>query len=143
MGLLCMFYSVYGGNTMETVSQKSPARPYDAPAVVYEANLIAHAGTTSVSPTPGCPLSGGDLLDPTQGKNTCNHALPGICSIVNCKSKFFLIQEILPDHIREHRMWGGSGRKFSIMYCSRWYSFHQKQWHLLYNNPLIHDKRLS
>ena len=48
----------------------SPVRPYDTPAVVYEAALVAHAVTTSPAGV-GCPLSGGDLLnwlDLTQGK---------------------------------------------------------------------------
>ena len=37
---------------------------YDAPAVVYEATLVAHAGP---SQTPvGCGLTGGDLLDPSK-----------------------------------------------------------------------------
>ena len=33
----------------------SPARSYETPAVVYEANLLAHAGS-SVTSTPGCRL---------------------------------------------------------------------------------------
>jgi hypothetical protein len=41
---------------------------YDAPAVVYEAVLVAHAATTTVPPSAGCGLSGGDLLDLTKGQ---------------------------------------------------------------------------
>jgi hypothetical protein len=37
---------------------------YDAPAVVYEAVLVAHAATTTEFPN--CGLSGGDLLDPSK-----------------------------------------------------------------------------
>jgi hypothetical protein len=37
---------------------------YDAPAVVYEATLVAHAGpSNTVNP---CTLTGGDLLDPSK-----------------------------------------------------------------------------
>ena len=49
---------------METLTQKTPVRSYDAPAVVYEASLVTHAGVTS----PPCLLSTGDLLDPTAGE---------------------------------------------------------------------------
>jgi hypothetical protein len=53
---------------METLKEKSPVHPYDTPAVVYEATLVAHAVTTSPPPPGGgCVLSGGDLLDPTKG----------------------------------------------------------------------------
>jgi|WetSurMetagenome_2_1015567.scaffolds.fasta_scaffold26372_2 hypothetical protein len=51
---------------METVQKKSTAHSYDAPAVVYEAALVAHAATTTVPPTVGCGLLG-DVLDPTKG----------------------------------------------------------------------------
>ena len=47
----------------------SPARSYETPAVVYEVNLLAHAGSSATS-TPGCqgcPTFFGDLLDPNQG----------------------------------------------------------------------------
>ena len=29
---------------METLTQKTPVRSYDTPAVVYEASLVTHAG---------------------------------------------------------------------------------------------------
>lgn len=48
---------------METTKQKAQAQPYDAPAVVYEAALVAHAGTTTVPPEPGCDSPFGDVLD--------------------------------------------------------------------------------
>jgi hypothetical protein len=37
---------------------------YEAPAVVYEATLVAHAGPSNTAI--GCGLSGGDLLDPSE-----------------------------------------------------------------------------
>jgi hypothetical protein len=56
---------------METLKEKSPIRPYDTPAVIYEAALVAHAVTSTPAPPGGsCVLSGGDLLnwlDVTQG----------------------------------------------------------------------------
>ncbi len=55
---------------METPKGNSPVRPYETPAVVYEAALVAHAETSTTIPG-GCQLSGGDLLnwlDLTQGK---------------------------------------------------------------------------
>jgi len=39
---------------------------YDAPAVVYEAALVAHAATTTIFPN--CAAPGGDLLDLTKGQ---------------------------------------------------------------------------
>lgn len=48
---------------METLKEKSPVRPYDTPAVVYETALVAHASTTSCAPTQGCSICANDLLD--------------------------------------------------------------------------------
>jgi hypothetical protein len=50
---------------METPRENTPVSSYDAPAVIYEVALVAHAGP-STSGQPGCTLSGGDLLDPIQ-----------------------------------------------------------------------------
>ena len=49
--------------------KKSTARSYEAPAVVYEATLVAHAGhhRPSRPSLPGCLLRLGDVLDPTKG----------------------------------------------------------------------------
>jgi hypothetical protein len=52
---------------METSKQKSPTLPYDAPAVVYEVTLVAHAGSTVTYPFPcagTCSGGSGDVLDP-------------------------------------------------------------------------------
>ena len=49
---------------MEISKQRSTALPYDTPAVVYEAALVAHAATTTACDSdPLCPAcSGADLL---------------------------------------------------------------------------------
>jgi len=54
---------------METLKGNSPVRPYDTPAVVYEAALVARAETsaTTTGTACGCPLSIGDLLSPPGG----------------------------------------------------------------------------
>jgi hypothetical protein len=50
---------------MEFAQKKLSARSYDAPAVVYEAALVAHAATTTIAPN--CLNSLGDVLDLTKG----------------------------------------------------------------------------
>jgi hypothetical protein len=52
---------------METVKVNSTVRLYDTPAVVYEATLVAHAGTTTL-PEGGCKMSTGDVLDIFSGQ---------------------------------------------------------------------------
>lgn len=53
---------------MENPQKKSSCRSYDAPAVVYEATLVAHAATTTVNGVdPNCLLLFGDVLDSTNG----------------------------------------------------------------------------
>jgi hypothetical protein len=49
---------------MEATKMESGTHSYESPAVVYEATLVAYAGTLA-SP---CLSSGGDLLDPTAGQ---------------------------------------------------------------------------
>lgn len=47
----------------------NPSRSYETPAVVYEAKLLAHAGSSpnSTIGCSGCSSPFGDLLDPNQG----------------------------------------------------------------------------
>ena len=51
---------------MENLKESLSVRPYDTPAVVYEAALVAHAATSTLPPN--CPGAGSDLLDPFKGK---------------------------------------------------------------------------